>query len=650
MKRRLTGAAWIALSIFVAAAPAVRGQDPGAAAEPAGRQLADFLSAFEGLGGVDAEALARAREELAAAPAEQVDALEARLAEHPEWRALPRVLELLEVAEVERRERLRQHLLGVRGAGPNAAAMAAAFDAAELEVFRADFLYLVARMRAFAPIIEHPDYDLILARAAERIRDYPAERLGELQALYARRAPLWQARLRGEPPRLPGATGRFSFTDVDFDSCVPTIDIDCSFSDVDCWSDEIDASITSTASSISCFITAIADLVDQFFDGADEIFGTIPGMLDDVEGFFLGIWDTVESFLTALWDEILDALPTDMSSALAVLSALGEEGFADLAGLVGGSPEAEAFWSTYLETEEVAVFLLSLTCDDLTLSIGTEVTLFGEVGSARAEWVCKRGVDWFNEYIEGRIPEDKEAEVAFGIAYKTFFFFPLKYYCACFEHQSALSFAVAQTDHVTLVETLFDEDLATRADDAGMETLRTSLDELSDPGVSGVQQAIDDGARGGDDADAKVADLDVDVAAVEDLVDELSVSQSGQQELIEDFEALEVRLNVEENLILESPFDAMAVFQLPASFDGFLEEARDIVEQTIVMTQDAGLETAEAEKELAFGDALFSEGAYEKAYEAYRRAYREAVRVVDGGGGGDPVKPGPGTEPGKGDG
>jgi len=84
-----------------------------------------------------------------------------------------------------------------------------------------------------------------------------------------------------------------------------------------------------------------------------------------------------------------------------------------------------------------------------------------------------------------------------------------------------------------------------------------------------------------------------------------------------------LRTQIEANLA-EDHDDAVGLYMIPGANGGYLELARAIVIDTIAKL--GGKHTADANKQLAQGDAQQALGNFFKAYSFYRQAYRTAVK------------------------
>ena len=71
---------------------------------------------------------------------------------------------------------------------------------------------------------------------------------------------------------------------------------------------------------------------------------------------------------------------------------------------------------------------------------------------------------------------------------------------------------------------------------------------------------------------------------------------------------------------------AIASYQLPEAFGGYLEEVRDIVRQTIDDMLAAGEDVRNAENEYLQGVAYFGSMRYKKAYDKFSKAYHPATK------------------------
>ena len=80
---------------------------------------------------------------------------------------------------------------------------------------------------------------------------------------------------------------------------------------------------------------------------------------------------------------------------------------------------------------------------------------------------------------------------------------------------------------------------------------------------------------------------------------------------------------IEADLAAPDNATPVAIFETPATKQGYLDLVRSYVAMTIVNL--AGNSTAQANSFLAQGDAYKAAGNYKAAYAAYRRAYKSAA-------------------------
>lgn len=120
-------------------------------------------------------------------------------------------------------------------------------------------------------------------------------------------------------------------------------------------------------------------------------------------------------------------------------------------------------------------------------------------------------------------------------------------------------------------------------------------------------------------------------AAIQDSSDALSVRVRDRSARLDgqlgDWITLNLRTKIEDNLAASGK-SPIASFILPAKapFYGFLEEAQEIVAETIERMSQAGQDVFNAQSELADGDAEYAAQKYVKAYAHYRKAYSSAVK------------------------
>jgi hypothetical protein len=111
-------------------------------------------------------------------------------------------------------------------------------------------------------------------------------------------------------------------------------------------------------------------------------------------------------------------------------------------------------------------------------------------------------------------------------------------------------------------------------------------------------------------------DVAVSTRASQSSVDALSATVDEQG-------ALALRMQIEADL--SEPSHQVALFQLPAAQDGYLELAREIVADSIAKMQAAGQPVGNAANHLASGDAAADAGSFKTAYDWFGRAYRAAA-------------------------
>ncbi len=554
------------------------------------QRLSQLAAGFEGREGFDAARIAEVQSKITAMTPAELELISRRLGElSGDWHRLPEVLDSLAALHEQQRQELIRDFLDRRIATAKGPA-----PEAELERFRTELRFFVARMRAFVPALADPAFEARLDRIESNLAALPDEALPELRKQFYRWAPGIKAQLRSGAAASGGK--------LIFDSC----DGDCSFPDVDCFITEINCDITEATSQLTSFLTSIATFFTDIINDIDGFFTqTIPAAVD-----------TVGDFFTELGNDLLDLLEEGLNALLDLIPDAEE-----LLGLMGLDFDdllaAADFFVDLVENSDP----ISLPCPDIGIEIGD----FGTVGTPRAEYMCTRGIDWLSEKLYDLIPDDG---VASAIKYPAaLLYYPIKYFCMCMEAQSQLCFADGQATHRDLVADNLDTLMSLVASQTSVDDLQTSTNAL-DVGVADVQTAVDD-------VTADVATVTSELGIVEGKVDDLGTAVEERLTLTEAMFSLEMRLDIEENL-LTGAVDPVASFQFPEAFAGFLEIVAGIVEDTIVMNLAAGQEIGTAESFLARGHALYDEGAFEKAYLDYRRAYREAVRVVSAGPGPSP--------------
>ncbi len=587
--------------------------------------LLTFAAELETVPGLEAGQAAGFAQAISALSPEQIAGLAQRAPQGADWRALPQVLRNLEQVRAARRARLQAKVAALEK--PLA-------PAEELEAFRGELSFFVGNLRAFAPLARDGGLDARLSDIEHRIAEFPSDHLGQLRRMYYRNAGRWLYQLRGAAsggnpqskdfeliPTIPGVDCDFGCPcdfDCDFDcSCtrVCVFGVCTRICDPICLAAEELCEVGEDACNLGC--DTVEDLCEEIDDAIDEInsvINEINGFLNDVVSFFSDVVDeitalpdTLGDFFTELGNDLLSLMGDLLDELLELLPDADE--LLGLLGLDFANQSAAIEFFVDLVTEDGVV---NMPCP----SLGTDIPGYGIVGTPRAEYVCTRGIDWLSEKLYDLIPDDGVAapvEIAAAVTY-----YPIKYYCMCMAAQSQLGFAADQATHRALVEEKLDAVLSTRASQTSADDLQATTDTL-DAAVADLRDDTDD-------TDTDVVVVSTELTAVEAAIDDLTGSQEEQTAFVEAFSDLVRRMRIEENLLRQSSEDAVALFQSPEAFAGFLEVAREIVADTIQMNLDAGQEVFDAPTFLRLGDALLLEGVFEKAYAEYRRAYREAVR------------------------
>ncbi len=604
---RWQSAAAAAILALAAASPA--------AAQPALEEvdgfrddLLTFAAELEQVPGLAAAKAADLAQAVSALSPEQIARLAERAPRRTDWRALPQVLRNLDQLNAARQERL--------------AAKAASLGApqtpdAELEDFRQDMIFFVGNLRAFTPLDADGGLEERLAGIERQVEDLPAEHLGQLRRMYYRNTPRWLYVLRGA---LEGDKA-----DFDLIPTIPSLDCDigcpCDFCDFNCNGDPFCIAarelceLTESACNLGCnTIEGLCTELDTAISDVNSAINDINGFLGDVVTFFdsvvteiLALPTTLGNFFTELGNDLLDLLEEGLNALLELIPDAEE-----LLGLMGLDFDdllaAADFFVDLVENSDP----ISLPCPDIGIEIGD----FGTVGTPRAEYMCTRGIDWLSEKLYDLIPDDG---VASAIKYPAaLLYYPIKYFCMCMEAQSQLCFADGQATHRELVATNLDTLMSLVASQTSVDALQADADDI-DGDIADAQSEVDE-------IDEDVGVVSAELAVVGFSIDDFDRIQGEQTEFIESFRDLTQRIRIEENLLLTSFDDAVASFQSPEDFAGFLETVREIVADSIRMNRAAGQPIFNAFQYLARADNLAAEGAFEKAYEDYRRAYREAVK------------------------
>ncbi|MEE8522972.1 MAG: hypothetical protein V3T72_03490 [Thermoanaerobaculia bacterium] len=640
MQFRSAASSLIGVFLTLALALPVAAQEPAADLDSFRADLLTFAADLETVPGLKAGQATGLAQAVAALSPEQIAGLAERAPRDADWRALPQVLRNVDQVRAKRQARLAAKVAALKTPRP---------PGAELEEFRADFLLFVDNLRALAPLARDGRLDDQLANLELQIAAVPSEHLGQLRRMYYRNAARWLYQLRGAT-----VAG-----DKDFD-LIPTIpslncdigcpcdfgcDMDCSCTricvfgsctrvcDPICLTAEALCEVGEALCDVGCgIVEGICETLDTAISALNSIIDEINGFLNDVVSFFSDVIDeiialpgTLGDFFTELGNDLLDLL--DQLFTLLQQAISDELNPSNILGLMGLNIDTISDAASLLIDVAEAVPVISIPCPD----IGVDIPGFGVVGTPRAEYVCKRGLDWIAEKLFDLVPSDSPS-VALKIG-AALGYYPIKYFCMCLEAQSALCFVDGQATHRQLVESLLDVELSTRATPISVAALQADA-AILDTSVADVQTDVDD-------VIADVVVVAAELVEADDKVDGLSSAQADQQAEVEAFLSFEVRLDIEENLLTDA-FDPVASFQFPEALSGFLEVVSGIVLDTIATTAGAGEDTGAADRWLEQGDNLLAEGAFEKAYDAYREGYREAVKT---GAFGAPPPRSPGKRP-----
>lgn len=390
----------------------------------------------------------------------------------------------------------------------------------------------------------------------------------EIAAHFARVEQLYAEMTAGELAPLGEA---LHTAGVNVPGIVGSCDTDCGL-DVVCWG----AAVVCLLGQVDDLIAQIGSFVTDALNAVADVATELVGLVGEVGNFFVGLFNDIANAVSDLATFIADNFPTSP---------------AEVASLIGlDDPD----WYQPLVS---SIPILEPPCPQM----GSTIPGIGEVGSARAEWVCKRGIDWFAHLLYDLVPDDVldiPAKIPATIAY-----YPINYFCLCMEAQSALSFSDAQALHRQHSSDRLDLALSTRATQVSANSLLSGL--------------------GGLDGDVAAATGQINVIDLK--VDDLMVFQNDQREFLAAYQDLLVRINVEENL-LENPSGTVALYEFPAAFGGFLEDVRDIVYDAIQANQAAGQPVFQAMQEWESGNAAMNQGDYENAFRHYRKAYTDAVK------------------------
>ena len=121
--------------------------------------------------------------------------------------------------------------------------------------------------------------------------------------------------------------------------------------------------------------------------------------------------------------------------------------------------------------------------------------------------------------------------------------------------------------------------------------------------------------------------LQTNVAILEST--EVTVLGKANQEIVNlsNLQTLQIRMEIEANLARPTYTSyAVALFQLPAAFGGFLEVAKSIAHDAVAKQTAVGHGNANAAGDLQAGDNAFAAGHFKLAYQNYSKAYIDVIQ------------------------
>lgn len=395
-----------------------------------------------------------------------------------------------------------------------------------------------------------PELDSHLAGIEARIQGLDDTQVEVLREALAERAPLWLDQLQGLDRLRPASAEAITFESP------------CNFS----------------ACSDKSFPNDVLCGIEEVFTCVSEIPDTLNQIRNDVISFVV---TELFELLTAA-----DFLPTPAE----LLAELGID---------------DAAW--FLDLPLLNVPALSPVCPD----VGTEIAgLDGAVGTRRAEYDCKRSIEFvahaFHESTPGDVLSTPIKLISAAI------FWPTNYLCLCLEAAVEIEYDDAQAAHRALLE----QKLVTE------DTLDVSVStRVSQTSMDGIQSTVVLAASDVSDLGSEVGVAQVQINGLDATADTLLDHQAEQSAFLLDFQDLAVRLRIEEALTF-SGGDRISLFQLPATVGGFLERVREIVTETVDNRELAGENVSRAEGDLFLGDEDFAAGAFKQAFGHYRDAYQ----------------------------
>ncbi len=310
-------------------------------------------------------------------------------------------------------------------------------------------------------------------------------------------------------------------------------------------------------------------------------------LITTIGDFFTG---TLPSLAETAWQAISQGVVDLLQDAEGAVIPVGQEALDFFA--VGGPQWWEATYGTITSVQ--------LPCPDE----GTEFLGLGEVGTMEGFYTCKRGIEWVTSIPFQLAPRDKwglPVKIVVGLVH-----FPARYLCSCFERAAFIGFWDANKQHIEDSEAQLDANLGSRA----------------------TQTSVDDGQTQSNliQSDLVLANADVGALQLEaqGLIDDQEVLTA---ELLADFDAL-LANEIADDLDKPGKTLRLAIFQLPRSVGGFLEDVREVADGAVAVAAATGADVTRLLAMLAQGDVAFAAGEYRRAFKHYRGAYWGALQLA----------------------
>ncbi len=383
-----------------------------------------------------------------------------------------------------------------------------------------------------------------------------------------------------------GALGSFSLGSIDFNwICGPIQNA----------INAVAGEISSAVNAATTFLTNTINTVQNALQSAiNAVTNTVDTLVNGIISTVNTIWNFVQTIPNLVWQALQSAinafLDINLGGGLTIRTLISGGISQVVPALQNALNLGESFWNSLNDS------LPLLPCPPAGFS-----TPFGTVGTDEAVVKYNR-YHFFLDKIVGMIPSDAislEVKIPAEVLYSAW-----DYLGVCLQDAANAAQSAQQDARYTNVTTL--------------------LGNLSNQGASNTTLLSQQLTV----AFGNLTNLtNTSTANLTSLINTTGTSLTNLiNQKTSDQRKLDLQLQIELNLNAGQG-NALAMFQLPQANGGYLEMARDIVNNAINNMLAAGQSVGQAQQFFANGVSLMSSGKFKSAYDQFQKAYREATKT-----------------------